>query len=1175
MSTFIHGISSAFDWVLQTSFQATVLAGLLLIGLALFGKRISPAWRYGLWSLLLIRLLMPFPPQSALSIFQVAHLEAPRQLLRLEPLSLPAAPRLAAAEKAAPANLPESTKAPETPPNVATATAAWPLNPPAPAGDSRWKWSWVQFWAAVWFLGTAVWSARLVWTNLRFLRRIRAGVPISDPGILSDFAGCVNGFGIGQRVALIETAAVDSPSVYGLWHKRLLLPQGILSRFSRRELHYVFLHELAHIKRRDLELNWLAVILQILHWFNPVLWVAFGRIRAERELATDALALSRAEPSENTQYGETIIKLAEWFAGPKSVPALVGIAEDKKQIKRRIMMIANARQKKSWPLIAVALLAVVAALALTDSPDTSPEAPVGAPGDALGEAGASPPAARLVAELKQKSRWTLGPKAVLFGDEDGEVSAGLVRGVQVRSYAMTAEELESLGGPSARGLPTAVSGKDTLQWNFQNDLKSTDGRVVLVPRAAVPARAPEFAFVETSTLGDTATVLSFSAGTCFEFNHPFRDPSGNASIIDYTVIMDVMFPDMTSRWAALWQTDPQNQSDAEWLISTEKGIGITDTYGGRIQPGEWHRIALVLRGSDATFLSYIDGQEAQRKYLDVKDEFYNRRKDGDVLSWTDTLAKLRSLADPTAATAVAKFGIRLENSLRRSRADVSKIVTSPDLLDDTVGQVASARSWAAQLSTADLAGSLKLKSRWTLGPRALLFADENGENAGGLVSAVQVRNYAMSDEDVAALAGAGMELARPAEPAAGVQIAQWDFRGDLASSTGGAELTPRKCSPASQVELAFEPFEKGSNTPEVAHFGRGTCFELTTGFGRPDGSPGCLNYTVILDVKFEDRPVGWVSLWQNDFENHTDADWFINKKKELGIRDLYGGLVEDGTWNRLALVVDGRNGTIRHFQNGKKVRTKQMILEDDFGRRGGAEHDLNFITGLISELSRRTDPEARDLVQAFSRRMHNRPDPSATAHTLPLAVQVAEASTGKPLSAGEIVYQLGESSEDFFPESTKTDASGQAQISIPIPVPDRVHLTARMPGYAPGSVVLPGAEVVAGTQRSVQLSLSRSIKIGGKLVDAGNIPVSNALVRIRVDSPEQPAPAVRAWDELVETAADGTWTADFIPATAETLTIVFYYHAGSPEAVVLRRTDPGFSELLKQTATFQMLSVGK
>src|SRR5436309_997838 len=67
--------SEVFRWVMQTTWQAAVLAGLILLAQRLFHKRLSPAWRYGLWLLLVVRLLIPVPPQSALSIFNLARIE--------------------------------------------------------------------------------------------------------------------------------------------------------------------------------------------------------------------------------------------------------------------------------------------------------------------------------------------------------------------------------------------------------------------------------------------------------------------------------------------------------------------------------------------------------------------------------------------------------------------------------------------------------------------------------------------------------------------------------------------------------------------------------------------------------------------------------------------------------------------------------------------------------------------------------------------------------------------------------------------------------------------------------------------------------------------------------------------------------------------------------------------
>lgn len=111
----------------------------------------------------------------------------------------------------------------------------------------------------------------------------------------------------------------------------------------------------------------LAARVQIAHWFNPLLWLGFARMRSDRELACDALALAAADPGEHRAYGQTILKLLERFARPSAMPGLVGILEDKHQMKRRIGMIARFKQPPRWSIGGGLLLAACAALGLTDA----------------------------------------------------------------------------------------------------------------------------------------------------------------------------------------------------------------------------------------------------------------------------------------------------------------------------------------------------------------------------------------------------------------------------------------------------------------------------------------------------------------------------------------------------------------------------------------------------------------------------------------------------------------------------------------------------------------------------------------------------------------------------------------------------------------------------------------
>ena len=349
---------ASFRWVLQTSWQAAVLALLVLAARMIFRPKLSPAWRYGLWLLVVARLLMPASPQSAISIFNLAKF-TPRQAI--------AAPFVEPGASAPETPISEWRPRPQPPGDRLSADAASIMS----VRPNRFT-NWFGIAGAVWFAGVCLLAFRLAWANFRFTSRLARHRPIADAAIIRLVEECADAIGLRHPVSVIETEEVASPAVCGLWKKRLLAPDGIFQRFSSEELRHIFLHELAHIKRRDIEINWLTALLQILHWFNPVLWLAFARMRADRELATDALALSRVARTENVSYGETILKVVENLAHPAVQPGLVGIAESKASLTERLRAISRSGAAKHWRWAAIGIVAIVAGVGLTGAQQTHP-----------------------------------------------------------------------------------------------------------------------------------------------------------------------------------------------------------------------------------------------------------------------------------------------------------------------------------------------------------------------------------------------------------------------------------------------------------------------------------------------------------------------------------------------------------------------------------------------------------------------------------------------------------------------------------------------------------------------------------------------------------------------------------------------------------------------------------
>lgn len=365
----------------RLSAQAGVLVLLVLLVQGIFRRQLTPRWRCALWLLVFVRLLLPISPGSVMSIYNLARWNDAPTSAPGNSATLVAPPVMTHAMEAAPlpANLPLVTRqrvvtesvSPATDPatrmtaNPALATAA-----PAPEIIHR-SWTAVLFWC--WLAGALLLLAYVVISSVRLAWRSRGLQPVSDGALLDLLDECAGQLGISRPPTVVESPAVAGPALYGLFRPRLLLPANFTRSFLPQELRFVFLHELAHLKRRDLPLNWLVALLQILHWFNPLVWLGFARWRADREIACDALALEAAGGEQNREYGRTILHLLEHFTHRAPVPGLVGILEDKRQLRRRIGMIASFRPGSRWGLLSAFLIAVLALVGLTDAQTAKPQ----------------------------------------------------------------------------------------------------------------------------------------------------------------------------------------------------------------------------------------------------------------------------------------------------------------------------------------------------------------------------------------------------------------------------------------------------------------------------------------------------------------------------------------------------------------------------------------------------------------------------------------------------------------------------------------------------------------------------------------------------------------------------------------------------------------------------------
>jgi len=340
-----------FDWLMRTTVQAGLLVVVILVLQRILGPRLGARGRHCLWLVLLIRMAMPWAPQSHVSLYNVLPLS---RLESRETWGVTTAHPVGSVGAAADGR------------PMIRQQEGRDVSKNAPAGDfnsQEEQWSvgrTVRGLSLLWFLGACALAGYTLTRTVRLWRVVRRGQLVTNRETLDLLAACQRLIGTRAAVAVIATDRLGSPALFGCFRPRLLLPSRTLAQASPTELRHIFLHELAHLKRHDVLIAHIAGGLGILHWFNPLVAVGLRRMHADRELACDAAVLSLLDPQETRAYGRTVIKQIERLLVSPHRPALIGLGGSRTRTRERIAMIARFRREtyrwSPWVMVVMALL---------------------------------------------------------------------------------------------------------------------------------------------------------------------------------------------------------------------------------------------------------------------------------------------------------------------------------------------------------------------------------------------------------------------------------------------------------------------------------------------------------------------------------------------------------------------------------------------------------------------------------------------------------------------------------------------------------------------------------------------------------------------------------------------------------------------------------------------------
>lgn len=399
--------------------NAGLAAAAAIAAVLLSGMRLAPSWRYGLWLIVLARLVMP----PILRWEAPAWVEkSPSEPSERQPLSKDAVARerpVAVARETRESIEPQNVMADDDLRNASPASAAAPfdiedfpvashesevlandssLQPVKKAsapmretgrlheqglGASGLPWramvadSWREFAIAIWVAGAAAWFALAARRIRAFHRLVQTAAP-APREVLDLASDCATRIGLVRSPEVRMTEGRLSPLVWGVASRPfVLLPTRLWAELGPGQQATLLAHEFAHVRRRDHWMRWGELAVLGLFWWYPLAWWVRNRLQRAEEECCDARVLA-AFPGQGRDYGQALMATIDFLAADRNEsPALASSFGREHTVKRRLQMIlrnelAEPLGKGAWAgLLAFGLLVLAVTVYTTQAQEES------------------------------------------------------------------------------------------------------------------------------------------------------------------------------------------------------------------------------------------------------------------------------------------------------------------------------------------------------------------------------------------------------------------------------------------------------------------------------------------------------------------------------------------------------------------------------------------------------------------------------------------------------------------------------------------------------------------------------------------------------------------------------------------------------------------------------------
>lgn len=350
MDTYLlNYLEQASASVLSFLQHQVIYSTILFVAIAILAfvlRKNSAYWQLGLWSLILLRLVLPTDlgtPWSARSL--IDHIPfsniAPTVDIPRVPVSM---------ERRDVSGLYEDQ-------NTGRLEAG--LGNVGKGQSARRVFlTWQMILFSAWLIGMIALSSLYVRQLLKYYRLTGRAAEVQDKKLLEAIEKWRNKFGIKQPVRLVFSDDFLSPFTLGIFCPAIFIPSQLIESEDQEILELFIAHEMAHIRRFDDFWIKIQQMIQIVFFFHPVAWYANRQINQARERLCDQRVLEEGVPSKS--YGQSMLKVLQnnLFGGVR-VDVLPGFGNQQKQTVQMQDIIAGGNMKKTSTIFITCILVIL------------------------------------------------------------------------------------------------------------------------------------------------------------------------------------------------------------------------------------------------------------------------------------------------------------------------------------------------------------------------------------------------------------------------------------------------------------------------------------------------------------------------------------------------------------------------------------------------------------------------------------------------------------------------------------------------------------------------------------------------------------------------------------------------------------------------------------------------